>query len=72
MNIKEKFVKFCGIKDDPSLIKETIDDTKFRVETMKEILRRIEKNVINKRVNAMIVASPDTQLLDFLEEEKEE
>ena len=48
MNIEEKFVKFCGIKDDPSLIKETIDDTKFRVETMKKILRRIEKNVINK------------------------
>ena len=69
MNINGKLVEFDGIKEAPSLIKENIDDTNYLDETMKEILKRIEKNAINERVNVMIVADPDTQLIDFLEEE---
>ena len=69
MNINGKLVEFDGIKDSPSLIKENIDDTNYLDETMKEILKRIEKNAIDERVNVMIVADPDTQLIDFLEEE---
>ena len=69
MNINGKLVEFDGIKDSPSLIKENIDDSNYLDETMKEILKRIEKNAIDERVNVMIVADPDTQLIDFLEEE---
>ena len=69
MNINGKLVEFDGIKDSPSLIKEKIDDSNYLDEALKEILKRIESKAIDERVNVMIVADPDTQLIDFLEEE---
>ena len=68
MNIGGKLIEFDGIKDKPSIINDKIDDGTFLDETLKEILKRIEKNVINEQVNVMIVADPDTQLIDFLAE----
>ena len=68
MNIGGKLVEFDGIKNAPSLIKDKIDDSNFLDETLKEILKRINSNAIKEQVNVMIVADPDTQLIDFLAE----
>ena len=68
MNIGGKLIEFDGIKDKPSIINDKIDDTTFLDETLKEILKRIENNVIKEQVNVMIVADPETQLIDFLDE----
>ena len=68
MNINGKLIEFDGIKDAPSIIKDKIDDNNFLDETLKEILKRINNNSIKEQVSVMIVADPDTQLIDFLEE----
>ena len=68
MNIGGKLIEFDGIKDKPSIIKDKIDDINFLDETLKEILKRIHNNAIKEQVNVMIVADPDTQLIDFLAE----
>ena len=60
--------EFDGIKEAPSIIKENIDDKNFLDETLKEILKRIENKAIKEQVNVMVVADPDTQLVDFLAE----
>ena len=67
-NIKGKLIEFDGIKEAPSIIKENIDDKNFLDETLKEILKRIENKAIKEQVNVMVVADPDTQLVDFLAE----
>ena len=68
MNINGKLIEFDGIKDAPSVIKENINDTNFLDETLKEIMNRINSKAINEQVNVMVVADPDTQLIDFLAE----
>ena len=68
MNINGKLIEFDGIKDAPSIIKDKIDDESFLDEAMKEILKRINNNSIKEQVNVMLVADPNTQLIDFLEE----
>ena len=68
MNVGGKLIELDGIKDKPSIIKDKIDDSTFLDETLKEILKRIQNNVIKEQVNVMVVADPDTQLIDFLAE----
>ena len=68
MNINGKLIEFDGIKEAPSIINEKIDDSNFLDETLKEILKRINNKVIKEQANVMIVADPDTQLVDFLAE----
>ena len=68
MNVNGKLIEFDGIKDAPSIIKENINDTNFLDETLKEIMDRINSKVISEQVNVMVVADPDTQLIDFLAE----
>ena len=68
MNIGGKLIELDGIKAKPSIIKDKIDDSNYLDETLKEILKRINNNVIKEQVNVMIVADPDTQLVDFLAE----
>ena len=68
MNINGKLIEFDGIKDSPSIIKDKIDDSNFLDETLTEILKRINNKVIKEQVNVMIVADPETQLIDFLAE----
>lgn len=68
MNINGKLIEFDGIKELPSVIKDKIDDSNFLDETLKEILKRINNKVIKEQANVMIVADPETQLIDFLAE----
>ena len=69
ININGKLVEFDGIKEAPSIIiKENVDDSNFLDEALKEILRRIENKIIKEQVNVMILADPQTNLVDFLAE----
>ena len=68
MNIGGKLIELDGIKDAPSIIKENIHDNNFLDETLKEIMNRINTGVIKEQCNVMLVADPDTQLIDFLAE----
>ncbi len=68
VNVKGKLIEFDGIKEAPSIIKENVNDSNFLDETLKEILKRIKNKVIKEQCNVMVVADPDTQLIDFLAE----
>ena len=68
VNVGGKLVEFDGIRDNPRIIKENIDDKNFLDLTLEEILRRINSKEIKEQVNVMVVADQDTQLIDFLAE----
>lgn len=69
MNIDGKLVRFDGLKDAPTVIEENIDDSNFLDKTAEHILSLINNKQIKEQVSVMIVADPDSQVVDLLEEE---
>ena len=67
-NIGGKLVEFDGIRENPRIIKEGINDGNFLDSTLEEILRRINNKEIKEQVNVMVLADQETQLIDLLEE----
>ena len=68
VNVGGKLVEFDGIRDFPRVIKEGINDGNFLDLTLAEIMRRINNKEIKEQANVMVLADPETQLVDFLEE----
>jgi len=67
-NIGGKLVEFDGIRENPRIIKEGINDGNFLDSTLEETLRRINNKEIKEQVNVMVLADQETQLIDLLEE----
>lgn len=66
--IGDAIYELDGIKNGPVKIKEGITWESFMDETTKEVMRRVNDGEISYKINVLICADANTQLIDFLEE----